>query len=132
MNVSDMIKSVNLRTDEDFLAEQVISFLNDAVAKINAECNAVFPNLDLAQSDTEYVLPEKWQRLLLVTYAAARIKQNDSSQFEYQDLYMEFEDNLTDFKSSYIVPDIYLDLDGTGNHAEADFTTSPWTWEGGW
>lgn len=130
MNVSEMIQSVNLRTDEDFQAEQIVSFLNDAISKINTECSANFPNVTVNQ-DEEYVLPEKWQRQLLVTYASARVKQNDSSQFEYVDLYREFEGSLLQFRSSYVIPDAYKDAETEGAFQDT-LDTNPWSWEGGW
>jgi hypothetical protein len=131
MNVSEMVASTNLRTDEDFSVDQVVNFLNDGIAKVNAECNLKLPNVEI-EKDEEYVIPEKWQRLLLVTWAAARIKQNDSSQFEYQDLYTQFRDNLLQFKTYYNAPDEYKESGVDNDTLQTDFSNSPWSWGGGW
>jgi hypothetical protein len=126
MKTSELVEHTNLLTDEDFEAGQVVNFLNDAMAKINTECNANFPFLTLTGNE-EPVFPEKWQRLLLCTFAAGRIKENDSSQFEYIDFYSQFDAALTDFKNKYRIPDEYRDPDAI-SYSFTDFTTSHYRW----
>lgn len=109
MNVSELIESVNTLTDESLPPNQIVGFLNDALAKINAEVSANFPYFSLKDQDQEPVFSEKWQRLLLIPFAAAKVKQMDSSQFEYQDLYQQFFIELAEFKAKYTVPDEYKD-----------------------
>jgi hypothetical protein len=110
MNVSDLIKAVGVLSDETLPPVEVVGFLNDGMAKINTEVEANFPFLDI-NKDNSPVFPEKWQRLLLVVFAAARVKQKDSSQFEYEDLYEQFSTDLAEFKTKYTVPDEYKDTD---------------------
>jgi hypothetical protein len=103
-----MIKHINLVTDESFNEDEVRGFINDGIAQINVYMSANFPYIN--PLDTEYTaLSEKWQRQLFVPYAAARIKQNDSSQFEYNDWYGQYSENIIEFRSRFIVPDEYKD-----------------------
>lgn len=110
MKVSELIKSVNDLADDILPDAEVVNYLNDGIAKINTESGANFPFLDVITPDQEPVIPEKWQRLLLVPYATAKVKQKDSSQFEYSDLYAQFADNMSEFKSKYTVPISYKEL----------------------
>lgn len=107
MNITELTEQVNRITDESFPVEFIVSFLNDGIAAVNVECESDFPFLDSSDLDAEPDFPESWQRMLLVNYAAARVKQNDSSQFEYSDLYAQFEHALSKFKSSYEIPEAY-------------------------
>jgi hypothetical protein len=124
MNVSELVTHVNHITDEDFDLTTVMGFLNDGLAAINVECKATFPFLT---SDNDIpVLPESWQRMLLVPYAAARIKQNDSSQFEYMDLYAQFENALRSFKMNFTIPEEYKET--TNAPSQQDFTENWYRW----
>lgn len=107
MNITQLTEQVNRVTDESFPVDFIVSFLNDGIAAINIECESQFPFLDSSNAEAEPAIPETWQRMLLVNYAAARVKQNDSSQFEYSDLYAQFEHALSKFKSSYNIPEEY-------------------------
>lgn len=110
MKVSDLIKAVGVLSDETLPPVEVVGFLNDGMAKIGNEVGAVFPFLDLNKDTEGPVFPEKWQRLLLVPFGAARVKQKDSSQFEYEDLYRQFESDLAEFATKYVVPVAYREL----------------------
>jgi hypothetical protein len=127
MKVNELVEHVNRLTDEDFDADMIVGFLNDAMAKINSECDANFPYLDITQNDAEPVFPEKWQRLLLCTFAAGRVKENDSSQFEYQDFYAQYDSALLDFKGKYIIPEEYKDT-SVKSRFEDVLNKSPWGW----
>lgn len=124
MNTSELTKAVNLLTDEDFSVENVTSFLNDAIAEINTECKAKYPFL--SDENPEPHLPEEWQRTLLVVYAAAKVKQNDSSQFEYSDLYNQFYEALNRFKRNYTIPEEYRT--GTSGPSFQDFSDNWYRW----
>ena len=124
MKPSELIKHVMLLTEEDLQDNEVIGFLNDGIAAINAECEAEFPFLSL-EADEEPAIPETWQRLLLVVYASARVKQMDSSQFEYSDLYAQFEHSLGKFKTTYKIPEEYKLSSG---FAQSDFGNDYYRW----
>ncbi|MGG4267432.1 hypothetical protein [Peribacillus simplex] len=104
-NVAEIIEAVNTLADEQSPTNQIILWLNNAIARINMEANAKFPFI---KTETETpAIPDEWHFLLLVPYATARIKQMDSSQFEYRDLFDEFETNLKAFVFLYPIPDEY-------------------------
>lgn len=106
MKTVDIIVAVNNMSDETETNPNVLLFLNDAIAKINVHMNCAFPPL-IADSNNTPIFSDKWQRILLIPFAVGRIKQKDSSQFEYTDAYREFYDNLDTFKQKYNVPTIY-------------------------
>lgn len=123
--ISTMVQQINLVTDESFTIPQIINFINDGIAQLNIYYRAKYPYI--VDTDIEYTaLPEKWQRQLFVPYAAARIKQNDSSQFEYQDWYAQFQENIVQFGANISVSDEYLDEGDNENPMQSDFS-----WDGG-
>lgn len=127
MNISDLIDSINLDTDENFEEEDVLVFINDGIARINIECNANFPFI--SEEDVEYTaLPKKWIMMLIKPYASAKIKQNDSSQFEYIDYYSIFDNNLSRFKQFYEIPDEYKDEEAIDRVTFQDFSNHPFRW----
>lgn len=139
MELVRLVNHINLATDEDFEMLEVIGFLNDAIARINIEMDAVFPMIDedlpdvnMYQFEEYEAIPDHWQRQLLVPYAAGRIKENDSSQFEYTDWYAQFEHNLDRFRSKYEVPLIYKDLTTKAKRYEEDQTANIFSHMRGW
>lgn len=139
MILSEFIASANDISDESESAQTVTRFLNDAIAKINAECKANYPFMSYTVLDQEIPLPETWVRVILLPFAAGRIKTKDSSQFEYTDLYSEFAEGLLNFKSSYTIPDQYQDNSGkvidpvTGQYVTASsgiYENRPFGWMG--
>lgn len=138
MEVIRLIDKINLAADEDFETLQVIEFINDAIQKINVECGAIFPEIDVTLPENLYqfeeytAFPDKWQNQLFVPYAVGRIKENDSSQFEYRDWYSQFDVNLELFKSRYNIPEEYLDVDDSNGHYEEDYSQSPYSHLKGW
>lgn len=129
MNLSSLIQAINNLADEQESPEVVTEFINSAIAKINIECNANFPFLSLSEPDLAPAFPEKWQRALLIPFGVGRIKQLDSSQFEYSDSYNEFLTNLQDFKVKYTIPEDYRDADET---IVGDVLTKPPYYYSGW
>jgi hypothetical protein len=128
MLVSDAITLVDTLADEGASDTEIIGWINDALADIGREVKATYPEVTSA-SDT-LPLENKWCRLLLVVYAAARNKQKEASQFEYRDLYGQYLSSLEDFAMRYVVPDQYKD---TTTDVESDiFTTPPYGWGGSW
>lgn len=127
MQLSQIIEEVNELADEQESPTVVTTFINDAIAKINIECESNFPSLS-ATSDDEPAFPEKWQRTLLIPFAVGRIKQRDSSQFEYSDAYSQFFDNLAEFKMKYTIPDIYLDETSQSSFESDIYTKPPFSW----
>lgn len=131
MNIEDLKESINLLADEDLEVSEMLQFLNDGMARINIECTANFPFITLEMADYT-AIPEKWLRSLLVPFAVGRIKQQDSSQFEYSDAYGEFLTNLASFQAGYKIPDEYKDTDATSKVLQPDFSSSPFRWDCGW
>ena len=132
VDVNELIEASNELSDEFEPSEVVIQFINDAIAKINVECDSKFPYLSLNNSDEEPPFPEKWQRALIIPFTVGRIKQKDSSQFEYSDSYAEFMANLDEFKARYEIPEEYIDPDshgGRGTNSDI-FTSPPWFYGG--
>ena len=125
MNVSDLIREINDLSDENEQPASVLAWINDAIAKINIELGANFPYLTVDDMSVSPAFPEQWQRGLLIPYGVGRIKQKDSSQFEYTDAYNEFLENLNKMKTKYTVPDQYKDasIKGSAPHV---FTGSWW------
>ena len=139
MNLSEFIASANDISDESENAQTITRFLNDGIAKVNAECKANFPFMDYVVLDAEIPFPETWVRAMLLPFAAGRIKTKDSSQFEYSDLYAEFIDGLANFKMNYRIPDAYRDISGliydplTGQYHEPTsdvYIQKPFGWMG--
>lgn len=127
MNLSEIIAHSNAISDETIPIQTATGFLNDAVAKINIECKTKFPYFNVNDPNTEYAgFTEEWQRGLLIPFVVGRIKQVDSSQFEYSDAFREFELNLISFRSNYVVPDEYKSV-AQGAHFD-DFTGNYWRW----
>lgn len=126
MVINDLVKNVNLLADEDYDFSEIIVFFNDAISRINIDCESKFPMIDELSVEGEYTaIPDKWQKTLLVPFALGRVKQLDSSQFEYVDAYTEFTNNLAQFRVTYVVPEEYKDE--TAYPFETDFS-----WDGGW
>lgn len=123
MKTTELIAAANGLSDETETNVTVLEFLNDAMALINEAANAGFPYLNLTETTNAPLIPEKWQRMLLIPFAVGRIKQKDSSQFEYSDAYSEFKDNLVTFKHKYNVPTIYKSLVSGETIFLADDTT---------
>ena len=122
-SVAEMTTHINLVTDESFSSAEIRSFINDAIGQLNIYSNANFPFL--SDQDVDYTaIPEKWQRQLFVPYAAARIKQNDSSQFEYNDWYGQYSENIIEFRSKFIVPEEYQDKAVNDNPLQDDLSTN--------
>lgn len=135
MEYQALVKHINLVADEDFEFTEVLSFINDAIAKINVECGANFPLIDIEFDlpiDEYPALSDTWQRMLFVPYAAGRIKENDASQFEYMDWYGQFDANLVKFQANYEIPDKYVDLTLNEGRFEGDFFGNPFSSTKGW
>jgi hypothetical protein len=128
MNIMQIIQQANSIADEDMSATQAIGFVNDAIARVNVKCKAEFPFFTINEANKEYEgFPETWQRALLIPFTVGRIKQTDSSQFEYSDAYGEFQDNLMTFQAHYVIPEQYKSTSVSSSHA-TDFTSNYWRW----
>jgi hypothetical protein len=140
VNLSEIVNRINILADEQESMDMVAGFVNDAIAKINIRLKANFPSLVLATD--EPIFPEKWQRALLIPFGVGRIKQWDSSQFEYTDAYNEFLANLEDMAAQYVVPELFKDREGEGyidpitgewkSYTSDVYTTPPTPWGGRW
>ena len=128
MNIGSLTNTVNNLADEDFDANQIVEFVNDAIAKINITCSANFPYMNVLDSSDYVGFPEKWQRSLFIPFVVGRMKAVDSSQFEYNDNYSEFMSNLMVFNVKYQVPEEYKDANEPESFAH-DFTTNYWGWK---
>lgn len=130
MKLSKLIELANSLADDLIPDDEVKEFINDAIAAVNIEVGAKYPTLD--NMDDEPALPEMWQRMLLVPYAKARIKEKDSSQFEWEIGYEQFFENLLQFKKRYIIPEEYRDTEGKSQISDTSILDNrPYIW-GGW
>jgi hypothetical protein len=127
MRLGDIAVAANTLADEDFSSNQIVQFVNDAIAKINIVCSADFPFMDVADTSDYRAFPDKWQRAMFVPFVVGRIKAVDSSQFEYSDNYSEFASNLEAFKLKYQIPDDYKDASDQ-KRFDTDFSSNPWSW----
>lgn len=128
MNLRELIDgSINL-ADDMLPDDEVTGFVNDAISAINIEVDANFPFLK--EMDDEPIFPEKWQRMLIIPFVKARIKEKDSSQFEWEIGYEQFFNNLRDFSTKYTIPDEYKDEDAAQSKGSM-LDNVPYLW-GGW
>lgn len=138
MEFPRLMRHINLVTDEDFELEDILAFINDAIQKINVEVGTIFPEIDetlparVYEQEEYTAIPDKWIRMLIVPFAAGRIKENDSSQFEYMDWYAQFDRNLDRFRTDYRIPAIYLDPDSPGGRYEDDMRNNIYSPMRGW
>lgn len=138
MEFPRLMNHINLVTDEDFELMPMLGFINDAIQKINIEVGAIFPEIDetlpvkLYEQEEYTAFPDKWIRMLIVPFAAGRIKENDSSQFEYIDWYRQFDLNLERFKKDYKIPEEFLDPDANHGRYVDDYTHNPYNPMKGW
>ena len=103
MLVSDLIQLVMNHTDEVMPSLQILSYINDAIARINTRTSYDFGFITEGVLSSEYTdLPETYQRSLLATFASSRVKANDSSTSEAEYFLGEFEKNLLDFEKNYV------------------------------
>lgn len=100
--LGEIIEHINVLADEQEPPQEVVGFINDAIAFINADCQANFPYTRLNGGNERLEFDEKWIRTLIIPFAVGRIKQKDSSQFEYTDSYAQIIAKLEDFKSQGI------------------------------
>lgn len=130
MNLSELIVAANSLADDLIPDNEVKEFVNDAIAAINIEVGSKFPSLE--EMNDEPPFPEKWQRMLIVPYAKARIKEKDSSQFEWEIGYEQFFENLILFKNKYEIPEEYKDTDSGATVSDKSILDyKPYLW-GGW
>lgn len=129
MTLEDLVNAINDLADEDESIETITNFLNDAIATINVECRSKFPFFYIGEPDTNYEgFPETWQRALLIPFGVGRVKQKDSSQFEYTDAYAEFLGNLGRFKQHYVIPEEYKDEQARNKYYLTDFNQHMFSW----
>jgi hypothetical protein len=128
MNIGSLTNTVNNLADEDFSSNQVVEFVNDAIAKINITCSANFPYMSVENTEEYLGFPEKWQRTLFIPFVVGRMKAVDSSQFEYSDSYNEFTSNLMVFNLKFPVPEEYKDPNEPESYA-FDPTGNYWGWK---
>lgn len=110
MKLRQLIDEANTLADESLDDSVMTQYINQCTARINARAKALFPDMDSTKPEAILPLPDKWVRALYVPFVAARIKQQDSSQFEYNDLYAEFETALSEFITYFEIPPKYQDL----------------------
>lgn len=126
MRLEQLITEANSLSDDLIPDDEVKAFVNDAIALIGQDQYATFPSLE--SMDDEPVFPDKWQRMLIIPYVVGRIKQKDSSQFEWEGGYGQFYANIVEFSTSYSVPLQYLDLEYPG---EITINGTPYHYESG-
>lgn len=130
MNLKQLIDEANNLADDFLTEDEAKNFINDAIAAINIEANTDFPFLETMSDEPAF--PEKWQRMLIIPYAKGRIKEKDSSHFEWQEGYEQFYANLQLFIRDYEVPDEYKAKDSKYNDTRGSIVDNiPYGW-GGW
>lgn len=129
MDIGTLTTTVNTISEESFTSSQIAMFANDALARINIESQANFPFVSESDPADYTAFPEKWQRALVIPFVMGRIKQVDSSQFEYSDSFKEFMSNLTLFKAKFPIPDAYQDTNESTSF-EPDYTGNNYNWSG--
>lgn len=127
MNIGSLTTVANAQAEESFSSSQVVEFANDAIARINIECGANFPFMNASDAEEYTGFPEKWQRTTILPFVVARMKQVDSSQFEYNDSFSEFANGLATFKMKYTIPDEFKDTSEVLSFPP-DFTGNYWGW----
>lgn len=130
MDLRQLIDEANNLADDFLEDDEAKSFVNDAIAAINIEVNANFPFLE--EMEDEPVIPEKWQRMLIIPFAKGRIKEKDSSEFEWAAGYEQFFTNLGEFKGRYTVPDEFKDPDEAGGVSDKSIVENAPFLYGGW
>lgn len=129
MDLAALLSIIRRLSDEQGeSSENIVDFLNDAVAKVNIECSTLFPFFDLQVSTFQHPIPVSWQRALFIPFGVGRVKQKESSQFEYSDSYNEFLTNLDQFKLKYTVPTEYQDTT-VKTSFQGDFSGAWHGWE---
>lgn len=128
MNLQQIIDEANNLGDDFLTNEEVTGFVNDAIAIINIETKANFPFLE--DENDEPAFPEKWQRALIIPFVKGRIKEKDSSQFEWEVAYDQFYVNLDHFKTDYPIPEEYKDEEARSLYG-TELNNVPYIW-GGW
>lgn len=130
MTLEELIAEANNLADDMLPHDEVHGFVNDAIAAINIEVDANLPFL--IDVEDEPVIPEKWQRMLIIPFVKARIKEKDSSQFEWESGYEQFFVNLAEFKIKYTIPEDYKDEETKGSVSDKSLIDySPFGY-GGW
>lgn len=130
LTLQQLINEANNLADDFLNVEEVKGFVNDAIAAINIEVDANFPFLE--ELEDEPAFPEKWQRMLIIPFVKARIKEKDSSQFEWEIGYDQFFANLAEFKTKYEIPEEYRDTESKGQVSDESIVYNvPFIW-GGW
>lgn len=112
MTLNDLIQEANILSDDEPDVIEMISFVNACTSIINVKAKAIFPSLTINDMGTIMFLPDKWVRSMYVPFTAGRYKQKEASQFEYSDMYSQFEMALAEFISGYPIPDQYQDKTG--------------------
>lgn len=129
MTLEELIEAANSLADDLIPEDEVQEFVNDAIAAINVEVGANFPFL--LENEDVPAFPEKWQRMLIIPFTKGRIKEKDSSQFEWEVAYEQFFANLESFKVQYEIPDDYKDPNSNSSIGPSILENKPYVW-GGW
>lgn len=84
-------------TDELLTTDQLVTFANKCISRINTECNTLFPFFE--GLTVEYTaMPKMWMLDLISPYVSYGIKMNDSSLSEADRYLDEFYKALNQFK----------------------------------
>jgi|SRR5690554_3624 len=97
MNVNDMTRVANNYTDENFSPNLVLSFINDAISRINTSLKCSLPLITSVTDDYE-ALDTNWIYSILIPYACYGIKMNDGSLHEADRFLAIFNENFETLK----------------------------------
>lgn len=132
ITINELITRINDLSDEQEPNEIIIGFINDALGKINIECDADYPPISIEDMEEIFPIPRKWAVTLIVPFGVGRVKQRDSSEFEFSAAYEEFLINLDEFKTRYDIPEEYQDKDSQNAMSRPSdiYEKPPWFYGG--
>lgn len=99
MTLKNITNNSAIFTDEKFSDNDLISFANKAISRINTECKTLFPYYEGINA-TYSAVPGNWQMDLISPYISYGIKMNDSSLSEADRYLDEFYKSLANFKDN--------------------------------
>lgn len=105
----DLVNQVWRRVDDQPAAVDVVDWLNAGQNLMAIRAGAVFPMLDVNNSQSQFAFDDKWAEIP-VLYACARFKQADLMYTDADRYMSQFDTMLRDFNAKYEVPPQYMDI----------------------
>lgn len=99
MTLKTITENSSIFTDETLTSDNLLSFANKGISRINTECKTLFPFFE-SMSEEYNAFPDMWMLDLLSPYISYGIKMNDGSLSEADRYLDEFYRVLSQFKDS--------------------------------